>query len=304
MSSRFLKLTFPMLLCAAAFAGDAKPWPALDIALVEKVRADVSAKVTARFEILISGPWILVTDFDARNATTILKDVVNGAAVRVREQLFPRAQFKRPVVIYLMKDTTSYMSWSHRLFQETPPTAQGYYDRREGYILTHADNGFGPMLHEMVHVMAEADYPGIPSWLNEGLGSLFEEYEETDDGIAGVNNWRLTRFKQDILAKRPVPLRTLFALDYKSVYGANSLSYYSTARHLLLWLQEQDKILEFYTALRDTKNADPAQSLLKVIGQQKTLEQVEDELRQWALVQRFSTNRSGPTVKKTSERFR
>lgn len=298
------KLALPFLICAAAMAGDARPWPALDVALTEKVRADVSAKVTAKFEILISGPWILVTDFDSRTAKTILNEVVNGAAVRVREQLFPRAKYTRPVVIYLLKDTTSYMSWSHRLFQELPPTAQGYYDRREGYIFTQADGGFGPLLHEMVHVMAEADYPGIPAWLNEGLGSLFEEYEQDSDGIAGVNNWRLTRFKQEILAKRPVPLRTLFALDYKSVYGPNSLSYYATARHLMLWLQEQNKVLDFYAALRDSKNADPVQSLLSVFGKQKSLEQIESELQQWALVQRFSTGRSGPSTRKTSDRFR
>jgi len=310
MSHLFSRFLIPLILCCALVgAGDApcppaKAWPALDIAEIEKVRADVSSRVTARFELLISGPWILATDLDARTAKIVLNEVVNGSAVRVREQLFPRVQLKRPVVLYVMKDTSSYMSWSYRLFQETPPTQLGYYDRRESYIYTHVERGFGPLLHEMVHVMAEADYPGIPAWLNEGLGSLFEEYVETADGIEGITNWRLTRFKQEILAKRPVPLRTLFALDRAAVYGENSLSYYTAARHLMLWLQEQDKVLEFYMAMRDAKVADPVKALLAVTGAQKTLEQIEAELRQWALAQSFTSNRSGPTVKKTSERFR
>lgn len=310
MTRAFLNLAVPIVFsCAACVAGDArsvdaKPWPAVDIAEIERVRADVSARVTARFELLISGPWILATDLDARTAKNVLNDVVNGAAVRVREQLFPRVQLKRPVVLYVMKDMTSYMTWSHRLFQETPPTQLGYYDRRESYIFTHVERGFGPMLHEMVHVMAEADFPAIPAWMNEGLGSLFEEYVETPNGIEGINNWRLTRFKQEILDKRPVPLCTLFALDRRAVYGENALSYYTAARHLMLWLQEQDKVLAFYTAMRDSKGADPAQSLQIALGTKKTLEQIEAELRQWALVQRFTPGRSGPELKKTSERFR
>lgn len=305
-----LRAVFILLICGGTlWAGDArapeaKPWPAADLDSTERVRADVSARVTSRFELLISGPWILATDLDSRTARTVLNDVVNTAAVRVREQLFPQVKIQRPVVIYLLKDTSSYMSWSHRLFQETPPTAMGYYDRRESYILTHADNGFGPMLHEMVHVMAEADYPGIPPWLNEGLGSLFEDYTQQAGSIEGVNNWRLSRFNQEVLQKKPVALSTLFTLNQRTLYAENTLSYYSALRQLMLWLQEQDRVLAYYTALRDSKSADPGQTLVKVTGK-KSLEEVEAALRQWSLVQTFQSNRSGPKIKSdSSSRFR
>ena len=45
----------------------------------------------------------------------------------------------------------------------------------------------------MVHAMAESDYPDIPAWLNEGLGSLYEACSWNKEGRAiGVTNWRLS----------------------------------------------------------------------------------------------------------------
>ena len=51
--------------------------------------------------------------------------------------------------------------------------------------------GGGTLVHELVHPYVEADFPGAPPWLNEGLGSLFEQSDERDGYIVGLTNWRL-----------------------------------------------------------------------------------------------------------------
>jgi hypothetical protein len=207
-------------------------------------------------------------------------------------------------VLYELKDISSYMSNSQRLFQEVPPTSLGYYDRRDSYILTHAERGFGPLLHEMVHVLAEADYPGIPPWLNEAMGSLYEEYAERDGEIVGVLNWRIDRFKHDLTSNRPVSLRTLFELDYETLYGEKTLSYYTTLRHTMLWLQEQNKAEELYKSLRDKKFTNPEQAFQALFSNRMTLDEIERDIRHWAQTKVYQSAPSGPAVGKSSERFR
>jgi len=60
------------------------------------------------------------------------------------------------------------------LLGEHPTTPYGYYSRNKKALVMNIGTGGGTLLHEMVHAMAEADFEDIPSWLNEGLGSLYE----------------------------------------------------------------------------------------------------------------------------------
>ena len=38
--------------------------------------------------------------------------------------------------------------------------------------------GGGTLVHEIVHPFVEANFPGCPTWFNEGLGSLYEQSAE------------------------------------------------------------------------------------------------------------------------------
>jgi hypothetical protein len=306
---RVLASSLFFLICAC-HTGESVPavkgasWEAIDAATMDAAKAEVSKRVGKRFDVLVSGPWILATDLDRWTAKAVLDEVVDGAALRVRNQLFPHARIQKPVVLYVLKDVSSYMSSSQRFFQEVPPTALGYYDRRQSYILTHAGRGFGPLLHEMVHVLAESDYPEIPPWLNEAMGSLFEEYAERDGTIVGVLNWRMFKFRQDLTSRRAASLRTMFKLDYKTLYGENTLSYYTALRHTMLWLQEQGKAGALYASLRDGKFEDPEKALCALFDNRFTLDEIERDIRLWAQAQRFEPTPSGPAVGKASQRFR
>jgi len=37
----------------------------------------------------------------------------------------------------------------------------------------------------------EANFPACPPWLNEGMGSLYEQCGDADGHIHGFTNWRL-----------------------------------------------------------------------------------------------------------------
>jgi hypothetical protein len=179
------------------------------------------------------------------------------------------------------------MTASHRFFAESAPTEFGYWDRRERYIFTHTGLGTGPLLHELTHVLAEADFPGIPLWLNEGLGSLFEEYELKDGRIAGRVNWRLHRFKKESASGTSTPLNTLFTLDRTAFYGTQATTHYAAVRHLMLWLQEQGLVKTLYERVKREPHATPAAALSGLFQPAMPVPEIELTVRNWAQKQIF-----------------
>ncbi len=61
--------------------------------------------------------------------------------------------------------------------------------------------GGGTLVHEIVHPFIEANFPNCPPWLNEGLGSLYEQSGEVQGRIHGFTNWRLHGLQADIKAR-------------------------------------------------------------------------------------------------------
>jgi hypothetical protein len=129
--------------------------------------------------------------------------------------------------------------------------------------------GGGTLVHEIVHPYVEADLPNAPAWLNEGLGSLFEQSAERDGHIVGLTNWRLAGLKRAI-AKDTVPsFSTLAHLGDNEFYGDDTGVNYAASRYLLYYLQEHDQLREFYRAVRANHAKDPSgyQTLVAALGE-------------------------------------
>src|SRR5205085_8614695 len=120
-------------------------------------------------------------------------------AAGIHHQLFTFKPRAKPAKIYLFKDRQSYNSWNKKLFGEKPTTPFGYFSRARNSLVMNIGTGGGTLIHEMVHALAEADFPSIPAWLNEGLGSLYEAADMDAKGyVIGVTNWRLTGLLADL----------------------------------------------------------------------------------------------------------
>jgi hypothetical protein len=76
-------------------------------------------------------------------------------------------------------------------FQSKPTTPYGYYSSTHKALVMNISTGGGTLVHEIVHPFIEANFPNCPAWLNEGLGSLYEQCGEVDGHIHGYTNWRL-----------------------------------------------------------------------------------------------------------------
>jgi hypothetical protein len=159
---------------------------------------------------------------------------------------------------YLLRDADSYEAGVERLTGDAPTTPFGFYSRTHNGLFMNIATGGGTLVHEIVHPYVEADFPNAPPWLNEGLGSLFEQSADRDGHIVGLTNWRLDGLQRAIKENRVPTFHALTHLGDNDFYSDDRGVNYAASRYLLYYLQEQGKLREFYTAFRAARAKDPS----------------------------------------------
>jgi len=259
------------------------PWPEMDAAAVKKLSDELRAELPAdqfRFERI--GPWMVATDMDARRLQSFLNSTIKLYSARIQRQLFDKP-LAEPVKVYLFKDKLSYETWTKKLCGEgRPDTPFGWYSRQRRGMYMNIATGGGTLLHEMVHAMTEADWPKIPAWLNEGLGSLFEASSRTRQGwVIGITNWRHTGLLELINKGTAPQFEQLLKMDDNTFYGRGSGANYASARYLMQYLQSKGKLETFYRRVRDGKDKDALATLRFVFDNKLTVKQIENACYEW-----------------------
>jgi tetratricopeptide (TPR) repeat protein len=136
--------------------------------------------------------------------------------------LFPALKLNSPVptTVIVFKSNSSYKPF------KVNPNVTGYFQPGDdvNYITLTSekaseDQPFRTIFHEYVHLLVENTMgAAVPLWFNEGLAEYYSTFDITDENrkvILGdlVRNHVLYLREQKLL-----PLRTLFAVDYKSPY--------------------------------------------------------------------------------------
>ena len=157
----------------------------------------------------------------------------------------------------MWNDRKSYERGVRALTGEAPGTPYGFYASAHDGLFMNIATGGGTLVHELVHPYVEADFPGAPAWLNEGLGSLFEQSSHRDGHIVGHTNWRLEGL-QDAIRRGALPsFRALTKMSDHAFYQQDRGTNYAQARYLLYYLQEEGLLIDFYRAFRAGRAADP-----------------------------------------------
>lgn len=256
-----------LTLTHAAFADDRRSEIAKDLG--------ANAKVTEVEGFLIAAP----EPGDLTGASSIAKRALR-AFFNNRFQNRPT----EPVLVYLFSSDRPYQQYCKKRWQEPCISSFGFYLGAEHRIVLNVGPGVGTLTHELVHPIVRADFPDAPTWIDEGLASLFEGfYLGPKNDIYGTKNWRLPRLKQALAhptEKGEVGLGELFALSDEQFRGEKEDLHYAMARYFCLWLQTRGWLWGFYQAFRDGYASDKTgeKAFQKVTG--KTLdEQNADWLR-------------------------
>ena len=239
-----------------------------------------------RMTCVVSPPFVVAGDGGRQRVTRYVDHTIRAADAALQRKFFDRARPDEPVLILLFESAESYERLAKHWLGDEPSTPYGYF-RRDNIMVMNVGTGTGTLVHELVHAMIRPDFPDVPEWFNEGLGSLFEQCTLTDGDIRGLANWRLPALQRAIRDKKLRPVREL--LEDGDFYGDRHVGMnYAQARYLLMYLQEQGKLARYYKQLRADQAADKSglATLETVIGP-KSLGQFDKDWRAWVLTLRF-----------------
>ncbi len=156
-----------------------------------------------------------------------------------------------PVTLCLLATERGYRDFVDRQFGPGDHSPLGFYDPSDRIAVVNLARGAGNLRHELVHPLLGDDFPGIPSWLNEGIGAL---YGTSVPGRGGrfrfLVNYRLRDLQSALRAGDLPDLDALAGADEQEVYGDRAMVYYALSRYLLLYLEQQGELERFYRAVR------------------------------------------------------
>jgi len=173
-----------------------------------------------------------------------------------------RTRPARAISVYLFASAKSYEGYCKRTLSDACISRFGFFLSAERRIVMNAGPGLGTLTHELVHPIVEADFPNAPTWIDEGLASLFEAPALPRAGeIHGVKNWRLPRLVAALESRREretARIDALFGMSNETFRDDDEDLHYAMARYLCQWLDGRGQLWPFYRAWRDGFAHDPS----------------------------------------------
>jgi hypothetical protein len=199
---------------------------------------------------------------DARGPTVLVLRGTLGAASRQRFEARARAVVadvgvrflseaapKRPVDVCLFERAADYRAFADQVMGERPSDL-GFYSPQDRVVVVNLEAGPRNMSHELAHPLLGDDFPAIPSWLNEGIGSLYGGSDVTARGVRFDVNYRIRDVRRAISGGTLPPISALGSVDPGDVYGERAMLWYGYARAALLLLESEGELEAFYAAVR------------------------------------------------------
>ena len=214
------------------------------------------------------------------------KKIINHTIASAEECFYSDYFGKKPdeiIKIFLFKDNSSYTFWAGKLYNDDDLSPYGYYKPSKKAMLMNISTGSGTLVHELTHAFVRYDFPDIPSWFNEGLGSLYERSSLNNKEILGYVNWRLPALQTAITDNSYTKLYRLINTSEDEFYGENSGFYYSQARYLCLYLQEKGVLKKFYKNFRDRFSEDNSGKKFLEEALNRKLDNIEAAFKEWAM---------------------
>lgn len=273
----------PVILVLALFAAP----PATVSVAPDPVEARAAAlgedPANAGFTVVAVPPFVVIGD-ESPDAVARRAGVVRWALDRLRARLFDRAP-AGPIEVWLFRDRDSYRRHARERFGvDEPPTPYGWYDASRRALIMNIATGDGTLVHELVHPLVEANAPGCPAWIDEGLGTLFEQCADRDGRIVGLVNWRLAGLRATIRRDALPSVERLATMPDADFRAATAGDPYAQSRHVMLWLQEHGRLGAFWRGWLATRDADPrGTAALRAAVGADDLDAWERQWRSWVL---------------------
>ena len=153
-------------------------------------------------------------------------------------RLFGNAKFNSPVptTVIVFKSMGSYKPFN-------PGNNAGYFQKGQdvNYITLTTDstqNPYSVIYHEYVHLLVDNTSGNVPLWFNEGLAEYYSSFNVEEDRKVHLGEL-IPYHLQTLREEKPLPLRTLLAVDAYSPYyneGSKRGMFYAESWALIHYL--------------------------------------------------------------------
>lgn len=221
------------------------------------------------FTFVIEPPFVVIGDEGQAAVKSHAARTVRWAKDQLKRLYFKKDPAKI-LDVWLFRDKESYERNVMALYNERPSTHFGYYSSQNNALVMNISTGTGTLVHELVHPYIEANFPGCPAWLNEGLGSLYEQSGEERGHIWGYTNWRLPHLQKAIRQKKLPSFERLARADDETFYDRDPGTNYGQARYLLYYLQDKGLLVKLFQEYAARRADDPSgyEALKRVLGEE------------------------------------
>lgn len=160
----------------------------------------------------------------------------------------PRLVPHPPVDLVLYTDDEEYQALATGYARV--PAGQGFYRPDARVAAVNLARGRGNLRHELVHPLIVDDFPGIPTWLNEGIASMYGGAHRVRGRFQFVANDRL-RDLTAAIEDGLLPTRHELAFAGRpELYGADGAIYYAVSQHVVLYLERRGRLEAYYRTVR------------------------------------------------------
>lgn len=199
-------------------------------------------------------------------------------------QTYSLEALQRPIVVLLYHNEAELHEAARVYFGEHLATRYGVYLPAQQTLLANVEAGPGAAQHELTHALLSRDGHDWPLWWSEGLATLYEAGEVSEDGkLVGHLNWRFAALKPLVSDQQIPPLRELLASD--ELFHQQPGVAYATAQAFCCFLQARGWLVPLAERWQTDASADPrgVRTLERVTGMK--LPQIEAEFCAWMLEQ-------------------
>lgn len=246
----------------------------------EATAQDLVPRLDRSDTILIRPPYVIAGDMTEEVLDRLYRDVVRPTERALNISFFD-ASPSEPITIIAYADEVRFRDFALRVDRRRADSYYGYYLRPQRRVVVNVSTGSGTLAHELTHALAHFDFPQMPEWFDEGLASLFEQSEFTDNArrLCGTDNWRV---HQVLRAIHDNHLRPAFDLANTGLRTEHQAIDYAQARYLCLYLQDQQLLEPYYRKLRSQSAVDPTgwNTLISLLDFEKPAE-IDADFRRW-----------------------
>ena len=238
-------------------------------------------KLGGHFNVVVSPPFVLLGDTSPAELQHHFAETI-VPSVRALEYSYFETPPTQPISVVLLSNEAAFRAAAKALDHRTVNSLYGYYLDSERRLLVNLATGNGSLAHELTHALANADFPDIPEWFDEGLASLHEQSHFSDDGLQliGTTNWRLYYLLQAERNGRLRPVSQLIA--YQDIRAGHEEIDYAHARSFCTSLQSPGIQAGFCRPFRDGQPEDELglQALTTLLSPQ-SLAEIDSHFRDW-----------------------